>query len=68
MQQKKIGRGKAEAAKNNDNGLIETMKPFVTFGVKALAVLGSALVHIVKNIPKPEDHRPANKNDKVIKI
>lgn len=44
------------------------MKPFVHFSVKALKVLAGALVFIVKHIPKPEEHKPAGKRDKVIKI
>jgi hypothetical protein len=69
MNNKKIGTGKAEAVRNSSHNVIEVMKPFVIFGVKALAVLGSVLVHIVKNIPKPHDHKQApGKNNKVIKI
>jgi hypothetical protein len=69
MDNKKIGTGKAEAAHNSNHNVIEVMKPFVSFGVKALTLLGSVLVHIVKNIPKPHDHKQApKKNDKVIKI
>ncbi|WP_295791876.1 hypothetical protein [Mucilaginibacter sp.] len=44
------------------------MKPFVHFSFKALKVLAGALVFIVKHIPKPEEHKPAEKRDKVIKI
>lgn len=69
MDSKKIGTGKAEATRSSDHDVIEVMKPFVSFGVKALGLLGSVLVHIVKNIPKPHDHKPApKKDDKVIKI
>lgn len=68
MEQKKLGKGNNQPARNNDHGIIETMKPFVTFGLKAMAVLGSALIYIVKNIPKPGSHQPSRKNDKVIKI
>jgi hypothetical protein len=69
MEDKKIGTGKAEATHNSNHNVIEVMKPFVSFGVKALTLLGSVLVHIVKNIPKPQDHKQApKKNGKVIKI
>ena len=45
------------------------MKPFVQFSIKATKVIAHALIFIIKNIPKPEDHKPAaNKNEKVIKI
>jgi len=46
----------------------KVMKPFVLFSVKALKVVAHALVFIVKQIPKPEEHRPASKNTKIIKI
>jgi hypothetical protein len=69
MDSKKIGTGKAEATHDSKHNVIEVMKPFVIFGVKALTLLGSVLVHIVKSIPRPHDHKPApKKNDKVIKI
>ncbi|WP_295667695.1 hypothetical protein [uncultured Mucilaginibacter sp.] len=44
------------------------MKPFVYFSVKALKVMAHALIFIVKHIPKPEEHPPESKKDKVIKI
>jgi len=44
------------------------MKPFVHFSIKAARVLAHALIFIVKNIPKPEEHKPKSKNDRVIKI
>ena len=45
------------------------MKPFVRFSIKAMRVIAHALIFIVKNIPKPEEHKPAaSKNGKVIKI
>jgi len=68
METKKIGTNKAEAVKANEHNVIEVMKPFVTFGVKALGLLATTLVHIVKNIPKPDSHKPASKNDRIIKI
>lgn len=68
MDNKKIGSGKSQATRQtNQHSVIEVMKPFVYFGVKAMAVLGTALIHIVKNIPKPDIHK-ANKGGKVIKI
>ncbi len=45
-----------------------TMKPFVRFSIKAMRVIAHALIFIVKNIPKPDDHKPRGKSDKVIKI
>jgi hypothetical protein len=68
MDSKKIGTGKAEATHNSNHNVIEVMKPFVNYGVKALTLLGSVLVHIVKSIPKPHDQPAPRKNDKVIKI
>jgi hypothetical protein len=44
------------------------MKPFVHFSVKALKVMAHALIFIVKHIPKPDDHQPKSKKNKVIKI
>jgi hypothetical protein len=44
------------------------MKPFVHFSYKALKVIAHALIFIVKHIPKPEEHKPAGKSNKVIKI
>jgi hypothetical protein len=41
------------------------MKPFVHFSIKAMKVIAHALIFIIKNIPKPEEHK---KSDKVIKI
>ncbi|WP_374951459.1 hypothetical protein [Mucilaginibacter sp.] len=68
MEPKKIGKGKADATHHNANNIVEVMKPFVGFGIKAIAVLGSALVHIVKNIPKPADEKQPVKSNRVIKI
>ncbi|AMR33828.1 hypothetical protein A0256_21500 [Mucilaginibacter sp. PAMC 26640] len=69
MEKKKIGTGNSTAARRNDQGFVETMKPFVHFGVKAMAVIGSALVTIVRNIPKPEAEKPkASKDRRIIKI
>lgn len=44
------------------------MKPFVHFSIKAMQVIAHALIFIVKNIPKPDDHKTKSKSDKVIKI
>ena len=44
------------------------MKPFVRFSYQALKVIAHALIFIVKHIPKPEEHKPNGKSDKVIKI
>jgi len=67
MENKKIGSGKAQPTHDAGHNVLEAVKPFAVFGAKALGVLASALVHIVKNIPKPDDYKKA-KNDKVIKI
>lgn len=67
MEKKKIGTGKAETTQHNSHNALEVMKPFAKYGVKALGTLASALVYIVKNIPKPDDHKP-RKSDKIIKI
>jgi hypothetical protein len=44
------------------------MKPFICFSIKAMKVIGYTMIFIVKNIPRPEDHKPQPKNGKVIKI
>ena len=44
------------------------MKPFVHFSIKAMRVLAHALIFVVKNIPKPDDHKSTRKSDKIIKI
>ncbi len=46
----------------------DIMKPFVHFSIKAMRVIAHALIFIVKNIPKPEEHKPRGKSNKVIKI
>ncbi|RWY51082.1 hypothetical protein [Mucilaginibacter gilvus] len=69
MEKKKIGTAKAPAARSNDHNALEVMKPFLSFGLKAMAVIGSALVTIVRNIPKPENHTSKPKKDgRIIKI
>ena len=48
---------------------VTVMKPFVVLSIKALQVIANALVFIIKNIPKPEEHQAAaSKSNKVIKI
>ncbi len=42
------------------------MKPFVHFSIKAMRVIGYALIFIVKSIPKPGDHDEKPKNGKVV--
>jgi len=70
--QKKIGkRPEKEQVTLSDtmNDTWRVMKPFVHFSIKALRVIGYALIFIVKNIPKLEDHKPAaSKKNKIIKI
>jgi hypothetical protein len=69
MEKKKIGTGKAQPTHSNNHNALEVMKPFLHFGVKAIAVIGAALVTIVRNIPKPEAEKPKNKRDgRIIKI
>ncbi|MBD1367130.1 hypothetical protein IDJ77_25185 [Mucilaginibacter sp. ZT4R22] len=69
MEKKKIGSGKANATRSNDHNALEVMKPFLNFGVKAITVIGSALITIVRNIPKPEGHTAKPKKDgRIIKI
>ena len=46
----------------------QIMKPFVRFSIKAMKVIGYAAIFIVKNIPKPDNHKPKPKGGKVIKI
>ncbi|HEY8781680.1 MAG TPA: hypothetical protein VIM16_08710 [Mucilaginibacter sp.] len=69
--QKRIGKRPEKKPVSKLDTLHETwtvMKPLVRFSIKALQAIAHALIFIVKNIPKPEDHKPRSKNDKVIKI
>ncbi|MBK0378625.1 hypothetical protein [Mucilaginibacter segetis] len=67
---KQIGTGKAETTRQNGESLVQVMKPFVKFGVLAVGVLASALITIVKHIPKPDTGHSAKrgKDNRVIKI
>jgi hypothetical protein len=68
---KRIGQRPVNKRSNNIDTLHDawnTMKPFVHFSIKAMRVIAHALIFIVKNIPKPDDHKPRGKSDKVIKI
>ena len=68
---KKIGKRTEKEQVSPMDSLHDTwtvMKPFVHFSIKAARVLAHALILIVKNIPKPEEHKPKSKNDRVIKI
>jgi hypothetical protein len=68
---KKIGQRPVKKPVSNMDTLRDTwsvMKPFVHFSIKVMKVITYALIFIVKNIPKPDDHKPKSKNDKVIKI
>ncbi len=69
---KRIGKRKPNNREITIDDLHNTwtvMKPFVQFSIKAMRVIAHALIFVVKNIPKPEDHKaPASKNNKVIKI
>ena len=65
---RKIGRPTKETVSKMDT-LRDTwrvMKPFVHFSVKAMQVIASGLVFIVKHVPKPHDEQ--EKNEKVIKL
>jgi hypothetical protein len=65
---KRIGQRPAKKPVTQLDTLHDTwtvMKPFVHFSIKAMKVIAHALIFIVKNIPKPDDHK---KSDKVIKI
>ena len=68
---KKIGTQPAKNTVTHLDTLHDTwkvMKPLVHFSVKAMQVIGHSLVFIVKNIPKPDDHKPKAESDKIIKI
>jgi hypothetical protein len=69
--QKRIGKQLVKKEVSNIDALRDTwtvMKPFVRFSIKAMKVIAHALIFIVKNIPKPEEHKPESKSNKVIKI
>jgi hypothetical protein len=69
--QKRIGKHPVKKEVSNLDTLRDTwtvMKPFVHFSIKAMKVIAHALIFVVKNIPKPEEHKPASKSNKVIKI
>jgi hypothetical protein len=60
---------KHETEVQNVHSVWDVMKPFVRFGLKATGLIASALIAIVKNIPKPDSSKqPQHKNDKIIKI
>ena len=66
---RKIGQGpKKETVTRMDTSrdTWRVMKPFVHFSVKAMQVIASGLIFIVKHIPKPHDE--GDKDDKVIKV
>jgi hypothetical protein len=69
---KKIGQRPVNKPVSKMDTLHDTwtvMKPFVHFSIKAMRVVAHALIFIVKNIPKPDDHKSnPPKNGKVIKI
>ncbi|MFD2871023.1 hypothetical protein ACFS5N_01005 [Mucilaginibacter ximonensis] len=48
----------------------EVMKPFVRFGFKAMAIIGGALISIIKLVPELLDHHkdPPKKDNRIIKI
>lgn len=48
----------------------EVMKPFVHFAIKAMAIIGSALISIIKLLPALAEHKKQEdkKDKRVIKI
>jgi hypothetical protein len=48
----------------------QVMKPFVHFAFKAIAVIGSALIGIIKLLPLLAEHKPdrKTKDNRIIKI
>ena len=61
--------GKPQKGTYFTNANWEVMKPFVHFAFKAIAVIGSVMVAIIKMAPKALEHKPEErKNDKIIKI
>lgn len=63
--------------KNNSQSQTETwkhnwevLKPFVHFGFKAMAIIGGAMISIIKLVPELLDHHkePPKKDNRIIKI
>jgi len=48
----------------------QVMKPFVHFGIRAMVVIGGALIGIIKLLPMLAGRKPVKngKNDHIIKI
>lgn len=70
-QQKRIGRRPVKKQPDHTEAIHDAwqiMKPFVHFSIKAMRVIAHAMIFIVKNIPKPEDHKPKSNDKRVIKI
>lgn len=44
------------------------MKPFVHFSVKAMQVIGHGLLFIVKNVPRPGEHKDKGGDGRVVKL
>lgn len=64
---KLIEKGKKEVQPAHN--VWEVMKPFAHFGLKATGLLASALITVVKSVPKPDKPKqPESKNTKVIHI
>jgi hypothetical protein len=61
---KKIGTGN-NATPHALHDTVQIMKPLVKFSIKALGLLGTVLVHIVKNIPKPDTHKTPRGNEHI---
>jgi hypothetical protein len=71
QQKKRIGQRPLKKQTDNIEILHDAWqmtKPFVHFGIKAMRVIAHAAIFIVKNIPKPDNHGPKSKSEKVIKI
>jgi hypothetical protein len=68
-QSKRIGREPENKGTYLTRENWEVMKPFVHFGIKALAVIGSVAWSIIKLAPRLLAHKgEEKKSDKVVKI
>jgi len=56
--------GATEVGRHNWNVMI----PFIRFGVGALQLIGHALIHIVKQLPRLREEKSKNKSRNIIKV
>jgi hypothetical protein len=64
---KKMGKHNPEVQYTYGNAW-EVMKPFVHFGIKATGFIASALITIIKHIPKPDNQKVTEREkDKITK-